>query len=173
MAIKNLDEKFLHGLGDIFDAEHRFLEAQRELLQQAQSSQLRTMIQEHIGQTEQQISNLEKAYDTLGEPAKRERCDGAVGLITEGRKVVQESEGNPKLRDTVIAGALDKVEHYEIASYRGLVTEAQQMGHDDVVGLLRENLQQEEQTAQRIEQSTPQLVQKLSGGTSGGMRPGM
>ncbi len=30
MAITTLEEKFVHGLGDIYDAEHRFLEAQEK-----------------------------------------------------------------------------------------------------------------------------------------------
>jgi ferritin-like metal-binding protein YciE len=40
------------------------------------------------------------------------------------------------------------------------VTGAQQMGQDEVVNLLQENLQQEQNTAQMIEQSAPQLMQK-------------
>ena len=34
------------------------------------------------------------------------------------------------------------------------------MGQDQVVNLLNENLQQEQNTAQMIEQSTPQFIQK-------------
>ncbi len=40
------------------------------------------------------------------------------------------------------------------------MTGAQQMGQDEVVNLLQENLQQEQNTAKMIEQSAPQLVQK-------------
>jgi ferritin-like metal-binding protein YciE len=40
------------------------------------------------------------------------------------------------------------------------VTGAQQMGQDEVVNLLQENLQQEQNTAQMIEQSAPKLMQK-------------
>ncbi len=45
MAIKNLNDKFLHGLSDVYDAEHRFLEVQRELLGQANAQTLKGMIQ--------------------------------------------------------------------------------------------------------------------------------
>ncbi len=60
----------------------------------------------------------------------------------------------------MIISAAIKVEHFEIASYRGLITAAQQMGQQEVVGLLQQNLQDEEETAQIAEQSAPDLIQK-------------
>jgi ferritin-like metal-binding protein YciE len=160
MAISTLQEKFVHDLGDIYDAEHRFLEAQQEMMQQASDSRLQTMIREHMSQTEQQIKNLEQVYGALGEKPRRVKCDAAAGLVTEGQKGMKEASGNPALRDCMIAGAAAKVEHYEIASYRGLISGAEQIGQNEVVRLLRQNLQQEEQTAQKIEQSAPQLLQQ-------------
>jgi ferritin-like metal-binding protein YciE len=47
-----------------------------------------------------------------------------------------------------------------VASYRGLLTGARQMGQNKIAGLLLQNLQQEEQTALLVEQSTPMLLQK-------------
>lgn len=49
-----------------------------------------------------------------------------------------------------------------MGSYRGLVTVAQQMGQNETVDLLQQNLQEEEQTAQTAEQSAPQLLQKVT-----------
>ena len=43
MAINTLEEKFIHGLGDIYDAEHRFLEAQEKMLPSATSSTVQTL----------------------------------------------------------------------------------------------------------------------------------
>lgn len=160
MAIKNLNEKFIHELGDIYDAEHRFLEAQQEMLSQANNSTVKTMLQEHIEQTEQQIKNLEQAYSVLGEKPKRVKCDAAAGLVSEGQKTMKEAAGNPAILDCVIAGAAAKVEHYEVASYRGLIEGARIMGQDQVLQLLQKNLQQEEQTAKRVEQNVPQLLQQ-------------
>lgn len=160
MAIKNLNEKFIHELGDIYDAEHRFLEAQQEMLSQANNPTVKTLLQEHIGQTEQQIKNLEQAYSILGEKPKRVKCDAAAGLVSEGQKTMKEAANNPAILDCVIAGAAAKVEHYEVASYRGLIEGARIMGQDQILQLLQQNLQQEEQTAQRVEQSTPQLLQR-------------
>jgi ferritin-like metal-binding protein YciE len=55
-----------------------------------------------------------------------------------------------------------KVEHFEIGSYRGLLTGARLlMGQQTVaVDLLEANLRQEEETAQIAEQSAETLLQK-------------
>ncbi len=61
----------------------------------------------------------------------------------------------------MIVAAVLKVEHFEMGSYRGLITGAQQIGQqEEVVNLLNENLRQEEETAQTAEQSAPELIQK-------------
>ena len=128
-------------------------------MQQASDPTLKQMLERHIGESAQQVQVLGQVFELLGEKPKRESCAAAKGLVTEAQKVLKEAE-TPELRDCLIGGATAKVEHYEIASYRGLVTGAQQMGQDQVVSLLQQNLQQEEQTAQKAEQSAPQLLQK-------------
>lgn len=159
MPISTPDEKFLHEVGDIYDAEHRFLEAQQQMLEQASDQTLKTMIQEHIGETEGQIQNIERLYEMMGQKPKRVKCHAAAGLVEEGRKTMEEAQG-PALRDCVIAAAQAKVEHYEVASYRTLLMGAEGMGKADAVKLIKQNLKQEEQTAKKVEQSAPALLEK-------------
>jgi len=160
MAIKTLEEKFIHGLGDIYDAEHRFLEAQQKMLPNATSGDVQTLLETHIAETEQQIVNLTEVYKILGLTAKRISCDAAAGIVTEGDKLLKETKDVPALADLAITGGCSKVEHYEIASYRGLIAGAEMMGQTEVVRLLTENLEQEENTAQKLESSMPALLQK-------------
>jgi ferritin-like metal-binding protein YciE len=163
MKITTLEQKFVHDLADIYDAEHRFLEAQQKMQQHAAAPQLKSMIQDHMAQTRQQIANIEQIYQQLGTPPQRVKCDAAAGLVIEGEKGLDESQANPAVRDCVIGSAISKVEHYEVASYRGLVTAAESMGQNQIASLLRQNLQQEEQTAQMVEQSTPMLLERAMG----------
>jgi ferritin-like metal-binding protein YciE len=160
MAITTLEEKFVHGLGDIYDAEHRFLEAQEKMLPNATSSTVQAMLEKHIAETQQQIVNLTQVHEILGLTAKRVSCDGAAGIVTEGDKLLKETKDVPALADLAIVGGCSKVEHYEIASYRGLIAGAEQMGQTEVVRLLSENLQQEENTAQNLEMSMPTLLKQ-------------
>jgi len=160
MAIKTLEEKFQHGLGDIYDAEHRFLEAQQTMLESATSATVRKNLEKHIVETEQQIVNLTKVYEALGLTPKRVACDAAKGLVTEGDKLLKETKDVPELADLGITGSCSKVEHYEIAAYRGLIACAESMGQTEIARLLQENLQQEENTAQTLEATIPALLKQ-------------
>lgn len=160
MAIHTLEEQFIHDLADIYDAEHRFFEAQQQMLPNATSPQLRAMIEEHLVQTRQQIGNLEAIYVQLGSEPVRVTCDAAAGLVAEGEKGMREAQPNPAVRDCVIASSQAKVEHYEVAAYRGLVAAAEGMGQGQIVALLRQNLEQEEQTARLVERSVPALLER-------------
>jgi len=160
MAITTLEEKFTFELGALYDAEHQFLEAQQTMLESAHSPTVQQMLEKHIAETEQQIVNLSKVHELLGLTAKRETCEAAEGLVTEGNTILSETEDVPALADLAIAGSNSKVEHFEIACYRGLIAGAQMMGQTEVVRLLTENLQQEENTAQTLEANLPSLLEK-------------
>jgi len=163
MAIQNLNQKFVHGLADIYDAEHQFLQAMQEQLQQATDPTVQQLLTTHIAQTQQQIQNLNQVFSALGQQAQRQPCDAAKGIVTEGKKLMKECQDNPALLNLAIGSADSKVEHYEIATYRDLIAGAQFMNQPQVLQLLQQNLQQEEQTAQLIEQNTPALLQKAAG----------
>jgi len=160
MAIKTLEEKFQHELADIYDAEHQFLEAQNQMLPQATNEQVKRLLEQHIKQTEGQITVLEQAFVALGQEPTRIKCQGAAGIVAENKKTLKEVSSNPALVNLAIAGGSVKVEHYEIVAYRALVAAAEAMNQSKVMKLLQRNLVQEEQTAQKVELSLPKLLQQ-------------
>jgi ferritin-like metal-binding protein YciE len=83
----------------------------------------------------------------------------AKGLVSEAQEGIQETQGDA-LRDAAIVSAVIKVEHFEMGSYRGPVTGADLMGQTEVERLLRENMQQDEETARIAEQSAEELLSK-------------
>ena len=150
MEIKTAVDKFMHDLGDIYDAEQQFLRGQQEMVTQATDPQLQKMIKTHIGETEQQIKNLEKVFELIGKQPEQQECPGARGLVSEAKMVLSETETGP-VKDAVIGGSATKVEHYEMVSYTDLVESAELMGKPQVARLLEKNLKQEEKTAQKLE----------------------
>ncbi len=160
MAIKNVQELFAHELGEIYDAEHRFLDGQVKMVHRATDGDLQRSIENHILQTRQHIGNLEQFFREFGEEPRRETNEAAQGLVSEAEQSIGEVQ-NSALRDCAINAAIIKVEHFEIGSYRGLVTGARLMMGESVVvsNLLETNLQQEEETAQIAEQSAEELLQ--------------
>src|ERR1700674_1016901 len=157
MAIDTPQAMFMHEMSDIYDAEHQFLEAQRKLHDNAADPRLRTLIEEHITETEEQIQNLERVFELMGESPKRQPCSGAQGLVAEADKALAEIE-NQALKDSVVGVAATKAEHYEMVAYRDLIDSAQMMGKVRVVRLLERNRDQEVRTARRLERAAPRLL---------------
>ena len=158
MPITNVQELFLHELCELYDAERRFLEGQVEMVHRATDNDLQRAIRNHIVQTRQHIGNLEQFFRELGQEPRQETNEVAQGLVSEAREGIQEAQSDA-LRDCVINTAVIKVEHFEIGSYRGLITGARLMMGQSVVvdDLLETNLRQEEETAQIAEQSAEEL----------------
>jgi ferritin-like metal-binding protein YciE len=167
--IRDLEQKFIYEICGIYDAEIRFLEAQQMMLQCVKNSQLKSMISSHIQETQQQIKNLEQVFSTMGQQPQRINCDAAAGLVSDGQKLMLLTAESPEILDLCLANGQAKVEQFEITCYRALVKGAEQMQQKQVMQLLQQNLQQEEQTFQKIEQSIPQLLQQAMS-TSGNKR---
>lgn len=157
MAMKTTRDMFEHELADIYDAEHQFLEGQQLMQQNASDSKLQTLIKTHIKESETQIKNLEQVFKLIGLEPKRQTCSGAQGIVSEGRKVMQETSAQ-QLRDAAITGAAQKVEHYEMVSYNDLIEGAQLMGEPKVVQLLEKNRRQEVSAAEKMEKEGSRLL---------------
>jgi ferritin-like metal-binding protein YciE len=146
-SVKTPEELFLHELEDIYDAEHRFLKALPTMAKGSEDPHLAKAFEE---QTQTQIENLDKVFESLGEKPKRIACYGAQGLVKEYEHFVEEGP-SPSVLTLFSVGAGQKVEEYEICSYKDLSQMANLMGKDDIVTLLQANLKQEEAAAEKLE----------------------
>ena len=156
MPISSPQDKFMHELADVYDAEHQFLEAMGKMRDQATDAKLQAMLEEHMQQTEGQIRNLEEVFAEAGSSPERQECMGAKGLVEEASKMMQEA-GTDELRDAFIAGGATKAEHYEMASYADLIDGAEMLKMRKAAKLLTENREQEISTARRLERLAPKL----------------
>src|SRR5215210_5454537 len=161
MSISNTQKLLLHELCELYDAEHRFLEGQVEMVHKAADFELQRAIRNHIEQTRQHIRNLEQFFREFGQEPRRETNEVARGLVSEAQQGIREVQSDA-LRDCAINAAVVKVEHFEIGSYRALITGVRMMmGQSMVVdNLLETNLRQEEETAQIAEQSAGELYEE-------------
>jgi ferritin-like metal-binding protein YciE len=64
------------------------------------------------------------------------------GLLEEAEEVIAAS-GDRQVKDAVLIGALQRVEHYEIAAYGTARAFARQLDMDTVADLLQESLDEE------------------------------
>jgi len=159
MPIKTMQEMFTHELGDIYDAEQQFLRGQVEMAKNVTDPTLKAGIEKHMAETERHITNVEQVFKLIGEEPKAEKCPVAAGLVTEAKQGMKEAQVDA-IRDCMIGESAEKVEHYEIVSYRGLIASATLMGQPEAVKLLQENLVQEEKTAALLEKGAPGLLKR-------------
>jgi ferritin-like metal-binding protein YciE len=161
MAIQNVQQLFVHELGDIYDAEQRILQMLPQMANEASDGQVKSAFQNHEQQTRQQVKNLEQCFQMLGEQPKRTHCQAIAGLKQEHDSFVQEKPSAEMLTLYDLGGAA-KTEHYEIASYQGLIEKANLLGKKDCVQLLQQNLSQEEEMAQKITQISKQMGKQVA-----------
>ena len=141
--IDSLDTLLVEQLRDIYDAERRLTKAIPKMVKAASNEDLRAALQNHLAETEKQITRLEEAFGMLGEVPSAKACAGMRGIIEEGEEHAGEEYEEDSLRDAVIIGAAQRVEHYEIAAYGTAIAHARMLGRDDVADLLDRSLAEE------------------------------
>ncbi|KQN69742.1 ferritin-like domain-containing protein [Devosia sp. BK] len=151
MADKQLDDLFLDTLKDIYYAERQILKALPKMAKAATSPELKAGFEQHHQETEGQVERLQQVFDILGKPARGKTCDAILGILEEGKEIMDEYKGATAL-DAGLVAAAQAVEHYEIARYGTLVTWAKQLGHNDIAQLLSETLKEEEATDKKLSQ---------------------
>ena len=146
MKNAHLHELFVDGLKDMLGAERQLLKGLKKMSKTAQSDALRDAFDTHYQQTENQIERLKEVFSNLGITARGKKCKAMEGLLEEADEIAEEFQDSPEVLDAALIFAAQKVEHYEIASYGGLVTFADLMGHTEAASILKETLGEEKQT---------------------------
>lgn len=137
-----LDELLLEELSDIYDAEKQLVKALPALAERTKNNRLKTALNHHFEQTQEQIRRLDLIFNQLGKSAKGKTCAAMRGLIAEC-EAYSKLEGNQDVIDAGVIGAAQRVEHYEIASYGCARTFAMLCGKNDVAKLLQDSLDEE------------------------------
>jgi ferritin-like metal-binding protein YciE len=122
----------------------------------AQDDSLKQLFRHHQDETRQQIANLEKAFAAFGWDVDDSPCPAIDAIHKEAKTNVKKTDDT--IVDSVILSGAAETEHHEIAVYEYLITSARAMGRDDVAGLLRENLEQEQHTLEEVKRLTGQVA---------------
>jgi ferritin-like metal-binding protein YciE len=138
-----LTKFFIDSLKDIYWAEKNLVKALPKMANNATSKQLKQSIENHLLETQNQVTRLEQIFELLGKKAVAKKCDAMEGLLKEGESIIEETEDGSMTRDVGIIAAAQKVEHYEIATYGTLKSLATILGKEDVASLLSETLEEE------------------------------
>jgi ferritin-like metal-binding protein YciE len=149
MTLETLQELYLEELQDIYDAEKQLVKALPKMAKTAKNEELKAAFEQHLEQTEEHVSRLERVFEELGEKPKGKKCKAMQGLIEEGKEMMQE-DASEEVMDAALISAAQKVEHYEIATYGTLRTYAEMLGFDDQADILQETLDEEKDTDENL-----------------------
>ena len=142
---KTLDDLFLDTLKDIYFAERQILKALPKMAKAADSDELRAGFEQHHQETEGHVERLEQIFEMLGKTPRGKTCDAILGILEEGKSIMDEFKGTSAL-DAGLVAAAQAVEHYEIARYGTLKTWAAQLGMQEAAALLATTLKEETAT---------------------------
>src|SRR6201994_178380 len=153
IASEGLQDLLIDQLRDILHAEKQLLKALPKMEKAARSAQLKRLFQQHLQETEEQVTRLEESFGILGTAARAKPCKGMMGLIDEGEDVIKESEDKEDAAaDLALISAAQRVEHYEISGYITARNLAQQLHQSGIVQYLSKSLAEEENADQLLNQ---------------------
>jgi ferritin-like metal-binding protein YciE len=141
-----LEKFFLSELKDIYNAEQQLLKGLPELQEAATTEELEDAFEHHYQQTKRHVKRLEKVFQIMDQKPEGKKCEAMEGLIKEAKKVINDTKEGTMTRDAALIIAAQKAEHYEIATYGGLVQLAITMGFNRAADLLEKTLNEEEDT---------------------------
>lgn len=151
MELNTLTEALFAELSDLYDAEQQLVQKLPTIAQAIFTPSFRVAIENHVDETRDHVSRLERVFSLVGRKPERETCESMCGLLQEIDTIIAAS-GAAAVKDAVLIGALQRIEHYEIAGYGTARAFAEQLDLDDVADLLQESLDEEAFTDRKLTQ---------------------
>lgn len=140
--MKTMEQLFHAMLQDVLYAEKELIKALPKMAKESADEELQKAFSDHLKETEVHVERLEKAFEMIGKPARAKKCDAILGIVAEGKEVIEEVDDEETLDAGLIASA-QAAEHYEIARYGTLCAWAKLLGKPQVARLLHETLDEE------------------------------
>jgi uncharacterized protein (TIGR02284 family) len=131
-----LMEFFVNELKDLLWAEQELVDTLPDMAEAATSAELKAAFENHVAETQTHVTRLEQIFGILGLEPKTTKCDAMAGIVDEGDNIISDTEEGTAQRDVGLIFAGQKVEHYEIASYGGMISLAKTLGYYDIAELL-------------------------------------
>jgi ferritin-like metal-binding protein YciE len=158
---KTLDDLFLDTLKDIYYAEKQIVKALPKMAKAAHSPELKSGFEKHLEESEIHVERLEQVFDMLGKAARGKTCEAILGILEEGKTIMEEFKDTQAL-DAGLAAAAQAVEHYEISRYGTLKTWAQQMGNSDMARIFDQTLSEEIATDKKLTQVAESNLNRMA-----------
>ena len=158
---KTLEDMYHDMLKDVYYAEKQIVKALPKMAKAARSPDLKAAFTAHKTETEGQIERLSEVFELAGKTPRGETCDAILGILEEGKAVMEDYADSPALDAGLVASA-QAVEHYEMARYGTLRAWALQLGMKEAAELLGATLAEETKTDQALSKLASASVNKMA-----------
>jgi len=152
---------FTNQLQDAYSGETQLVKALPAMAEAASSEELKSIFQEHLEETKNQIKRLEEVAQRISVSVEGNTCEAMQGLIQEGQEMIA-LEAEPHVKDAGLVAAAQKVEHYEMATYGCLCTWAEELDLADVQHILHDTLEEEKRADARLTQLAEDRINTLA-----------
>ena len=150
-SIKTLDDLFVHTLQDIYYAEQQIAKNLPTMIEKAGDTQLKSTLQQHLTETQNQIQRLEQVFKMHGQEVKGTTCAAMDGILEEAKDILGDVS-DQDVTDATIISCSQAVEHYEITRYGTLIAFAKELGRPDCASVLQQNLDEEHAADRKLTQ---------------------
>ncbi len=149
MHITTMESLFMAALSDLHNAEKQIIKALPKMAGQASDANLKAMLENCIREAEGHIVRLDTAFVFLDEKIRSDKCDALEGLVQEAEGVTRRIK-NRAVMDAALIAVVQKIAHYQIASYGTLCAIAKNLGYTEVASLLHETLEEEKAVDEKL-----------------------
>ena len=163
MSVKDIHGLLKHELGDLLYAEKQILKAIKKMSKEVKNPMVKERLLQHYTETEGQVTNLERAFESIGEKPRGQKCPGILGIIEEHDEFKEEESESAPVLEAFNLGSGLRVEHYEIAAYQSAIVTAKTAGRRECADLLAANLAQEIEMEKFLRGVAPKAMKELAG----------
>lgn len=150
---------FFHDeLKDIYWAEKHLVKALPKMEKKATTEELAQAFAGHLSETEEHVTRLEQVFELMGKKAQAKKCDAMNGIIEEAESIISDTEKDTMTRDVGLIFAGQKAEHYEIATYGGLITLAETLGLGKIAKILKKTINEEKAADEKLTKIAESVV---------------
>lgn len=149
MQSSQLMKLFEDELRDIYWVEKALTNAIPKMIKNATSQELVEALTNHLTETENQVIRVERVFQSMEKRPNSKRCLAMESLIKEVGEMMASCDPGA-MCDACIISAVQKVKHYEIATYETLRLFAETLGLEDAVELFEATLEEKKVSVEKF-----------------------
>ncbi len=142
--ITNLKGLLIEQIRELYNGEQQQVYFLTNVLKQTEHKELKSIIQNHIKETQEQIKRFKNILNLLFISPISEHSEIMKGMINEANDLIDRS-ASPKIKDVVIISSIQYMKHFEIAGYGSAYAYAEELGRMDIADQLHISLSEEKE----------------------------